>query len=708
MEGVDQLKKHLIAHTRKELTTAQKLSCNICDYKAFAVDDIFRHKTNQHLLNTVEVKIRNNDVNFSCDLCEFSFDTLTGLEIHTKSSHKQMMYKCDMCDFQDNSLPTISQHEKKNHLEQINTTEKPNTDCNLKVKETEIIALKNKTLASDQGHETAFNNQPRNLSYLKTKERSQFERKTLPKFKDISNKNIQQKNICDLESIPGLKHVFKTHNQDKLYVKSKDMSKGGLITEDNPIFSISNSLQPKEDTINNDLYLREDFESYKLRESQTIDDHNSDGNVSEAKTYQGPDGENEINSDIGAMFEFEKLSKQDLMGIAIRNLKPHDRHTIKCDVCRKSFGRRSTLLNHMERAHGSVQYSCDYCAYSGSSKQNLKDHLQKRHHKFMYNCNNCDFQSNSLKYISVHENTMHEKAFQLFDSIKDVKFSKVKDDDNKEKQYHCRRCKATFVSEKILQKHSYRDHKHQKCSLCDRSFASIADLKLHIMGKHTGQRPFPCPTCDKAYICNTSRKKHIENFHSNKKQQEPITKPYPCSGCRKVFFTVYGLTRHKKSHKKENQYECSVCGKKFSVQSNRVKHKCNICTKAFFHQYKLKCHLRTHTGEKPFKCGTCDKVYGESSLLKRHKRSHMKESDRKFSCSRCDKKFLHSHHLKNHSMTHTGIRPFNCNTCHLTFRRPDSLQNHKYRLHGIKQTFNFDNLIEEIPMVFVGSEVFTT
>ena len=115
-------------------------------------------------------------------------------------------------------------------------------------------------------------------------------------------------------------------------------------------------------------------------------------------------------------------------------------------------------------------------------EKNLPKHLRKIHQKSMYNCNNCKFQSNSIQHISSHENTKHGRASHVFDSIDDIKVSKVKDDDNTEKQYCCRRCNATFVSEKIRQKHQYRDHKHHKCSLCDKYFASKADLRIHIMG----------------------------------------------------------------------------------------------------------------------------------------------------------------------------------------------------------------------------------
>ena len=471
-----------------------------------------------------------------------------------------------MCDFQDNSLPTISQHEK-----QINNTDNPCNMPSLKIIETNMIASKGKT----------------------------------PKITQGSQKHEPNE----------------THIQDKFYVMNKDMTEGEGFFEDNNMFSITNTLQSHEDNIDTDNNSRKNIGNYQLHGRYTKKDYNSNGNVHglntilKQMTNQGPDSKKE------ELFEFEKHCKQDQKGTS--NHDPHERHVIECNVCKNSLGTNSTLFNHMERVHGSLQYSCDYCAYSSSSRKNLPKHLRKIHQKSMYNCNNCKFQSNSIQHISSHENTKHGRDSQVFDSIADIKVSKVKDDDNKEKQYCCRRCNATFVSENIRQKHQYRDHKLNKCSLCDKYFASKVDLRIHIMGKHTGQRPFPCPICDKAYICHTRRKKHIENSHSNKNKQEnePTRKSYPFSGCSKVFFAIYELTRHKRSHTKDKPYECSVCGEKFSLISYGVKHMKShskrpddyakshmflFCDKIFSKLSYLSFHQQIHTGkDRPHKCTIC-------------------------------------------------------------------------------------------------------
>ena len=185
------------------------------------------------------MKLKNNEIKFSSDTCELSFDTLTGLGAHTQSSHKQMMYKCDMCDFQDNSLSTISQHEK-----QINNTENPCNMPSLKFLETNMIASKSKTPKITQGNQKHEPNE--------------------------------------------------THIQDKFYVMNKDMPEGEGFFEDNNMFSITNTLKSHEDNIDTDNNSRKNIENYQLHGSYTKKDHNSNGNVHglntilKQMTKQGP------------------------------------------------------------------------------------------------------------------------------------------------------------------------------------------------------------------------------------------------------------------------------------------------------------------------------------------------------------------------------------------------------------------------------------
>lgn len=57
-------------------------------------------------------------------------------------------------------------------------------------------------------------------------------------------------------------------------------------------------------------------------------------------------------------------------------------------------------------------------------------------------------------------------------------------------------------------------------------------------------------------------------------------------------------------HIRKKKFECDVCGKSFSWNSN------------------LKQHKVIHTGEKKFECDICGRRFGRKSYLASHLRSH--------------------------------------------------------------------------------------
>jgi len=99
------------------------------------------------------------------------------------------------------------------------------------------------------------------------------------------------------------------------------------------------------------------------------------------------------------------------------------------------------------------------------------------------------------------------------------------------------------------------------------------------------------------------------------------------------------LRSHRRTHTGEKPYKCDYCEKAFKQSSHLTEHtrihtgekpfECTLCEKAFAQRSPLVTHMRIHTGEKPYKCKYCGKDFTHYSSYTRHeKNQHENYSER--------------------------------------------------------------------------------
>ncbi|MCI4374149.1 hypothetical protein PGIGA_G00003000 [Pangasianodon gigas] len=454
-----------------------------------------------------------------------------------------------------------------------------------------------------------------------------------------------------------------------------------------------------------------------------------------------------------------------------------------CNRCQKSYSRRFTLNQHLmicrsrklmdTNSYGNVsanilgmkkKFPCPHCGSSFTRKDNMNMHRKRC--QSMRDTNTLE--GNGM--LDKQNQAAQENIFVL----PPVSKSQVRQEGSSNvgggswgimslpsvlpRKVSCE-CGASFTCPRLLFEH-LQMHALESyiCSHCGENLQSWADFEAHqqlhlqtsgpkIEDKGSQQQLHVQPQLQQEPNIPTSvqNPKKSQDLFKSRLNHRPLTGPYVCHRCKKIFRLRKSLLRHltrscKGDSTAENKHCCSRCGMTFQNSLAQDIHmhgntctpafkplRCPVCVRWFSSLEGLKRHLLSHSQEESLTCQICGCKCSSQAALEEHKRSvhstnkdsdsptvqsaHVSQSSSSdaFRCQICQRSYpklqsLKDHLRKVHRPKHLNLvsigsfeskelskgivqqsqtKQFQCHVCARTYQDIQSLKNHRRRVHRI-------------------------
>ncbi|XP_064610967.1 zinc finger protein 341-like isoform X2 [Liolophura sinensis] len=238
--------------------------------------------------------------------------------------------------------------------------------------------------------------------------------------------------------------------------------------------------------------------------------------------------------------------------------------------------------------------------------------------------------------------------------------------------------------------------KKLRCQYCNKLFNKNFDLQQHVRC-HTGEKPFQCIVCGRAFAQKSNVKKHMTT-HKVWPAGTASTLPKPTKLVELVEDIESGITQcnstmagdgQEPDHSLQPVRELNIGSTtdangqmNVSVDNSYL---CQYCPEKFKTYFQLKSHMVLHKDEQVYKCvlKTCGSMFKSLDMFLEHIKTH--EDGMSYRCHLCNKTFPSLYELGVHQYSHSlypsqtrlsAPRYYQCTKCLNKYSSPEALDHH--------------------------------
>lgn len=189
-----------------------------------------------------------------------------------------------------------------------------------------------------------------------------------------------------------------------------------------------------------------------------------------------------------------------------------------CQQCNKEFKTKQCLKRHISRHLGVKLHVCSYCNKRFNDKSNLKRHVVTHINLRKFVCDVCNQPFFRKEVMELHKRRIHT----VHSDILKCRFKKCSFT-----------CNVPYKLVDHIQTMHFQNYRYN-CDKCRYKTQHNLNFLKHLR-VHSGDRPYKCAKCGKAFKQRNALKKHSE-IH--------LDRPHKCEICLKTFCLELALRIH--------------------------------------------------------------------------------------------------------------------------------------------------------------------